>query len=109
RGFLKVFSAWILEDDLPFTTGETVGIRRLFKYMQSKFLLPSDTTVRNMLAHIFQEMFENSKIAVSGDTWTTCSMMFMFAGTIGSWITEDWELVERVLDFHPIEDKEHEG
>lgn len=36
-------------------------------------------------------------------------MMFTFAGTIGSWITEDWELVERVLDFHPIEDKEHEG
>jgi SAM-dependent MidA family methyltransferase len=50
-----------------------------------------------------------SKIAVSGDTWTTRSMMFTFAGTIGSWITEEWELVERVLDFHPIEDKEHEG
>jgi hypothetical protein len=50
-----------------------------------------------------------SKIAVSTDTWTTRSMMFTFAGTIGSWITEDWELVERVLDFHPIEDKEHQG
>jgi hypothetical protein len=35
--------------------------------------------------------------------------MFTFAGTIGSWVTEDWELVECVLDFHPIEDKEHEG
>jgi hypothetical protein len=39
-------------------------------------------------------------------TWTTCYMMFTF-GTIGSWITNDWELVERVLDFHPIENKEH--
>jgi hypothetical protein len=36
-------------------------------------------------------------------------MMFTFAGTIASWITEDWELVERVIDFHPIIDKEHEG
>lgn len=36
-------------------------------------------------------------------------MTFTFAGTIGSWITSDWELVERILDFHPIEDKEHEG
>ncbi|KAJ7132024.1 hypothetical protein C8R44DRAFT_612398 [Mycena epipterygia] len=33
----------------------------------------------------------------------------MFAGTIGSWISDEWELVEHVLDFHPIEDKQHEG
>jgi hypothetical protein len=50
-----------------------------------------------------------SKIALSEDTWTTRAMTFTFAGTIGSWITSDWELIERVLDFHPIEDKEHEG
>jgi hypothetical protein len=36
-------------------------------------------------------------------------MSYTFAGTIASWITSDWELVERVLNFHPIEDKEHEG
>jgi hypothetical protein len=35
-------------------------------------------------------------------------MIFTLAGTVGSWITDDWELVERVLDFHPIENKEHE-
>jgi hypothetical protein len=34
-------------------------------------------------------------------------MMFTFAGTIA--FTEDWELVERVINFHPIVDKEHEG
>ncbi|KAK7007345.1 hypothetical protein R3P38DRAFT_3597666 [Favolaschia claudopus] len=118
KGFLTIFSAWILEDDLPFTTGETSGIKRLFQYLKCKFVLPSDTAVRNTLARIFIDMLESlkadlemvkSQIAVSTDTWTTCSMMFTFAGTIGSWITEDWELVERVLDFHPIEDKEHKG
>lgn len=36
-------------------------------------------------------------------------MIFTFAGTIANWITEDWELVEQVIDFHVIEDKEHEG
>jgi len=36
-------------------------------------------------------------------------MMFSFAGTIASWISDDWELIERVVDFHPIADKEHEG
>lgn len=57
-GFLKVFSAWLLEDDLPFTTGETDGIQRLFDYMQVNFLLPSDTAVRNTLTRIFTDMYK---------------------------------------------------
>lgn len=61
QGFYKVFAAWILEDDLPFTTGETGGIARLYKYMQSRFLLPSDTTVRNSLAKIYAEMYAQVK------------------------------------------------
>lgn len=35
--------------------------------------------------------------------------MFSFTGTIANWITDDWKLVERVIDFHPIQEKEHEG
>ncbi|KAJ7707181.1 hypothetical protein B0H16DRAFT_1242259, partial [Mycena metata] len=42
--FLNIFAAWIVEDDLAFTTGETEGIKRLFAFMQSRYLLPSDTT-----------------------------------------------------------------
>ncbi|KAK6966423.1 eukaryotic translation initiation factor 3 [Favolaschia claudopus] len=117
-GFYKVFAAWLLEDDLPFTTGQTDGIHRLFQYMQVKWELPSDTTVRNTLARIFCEMHEHvmkdlkivkSKIAASTDTWTTRSMQYTFAGTILNWIDEEWNLIERVVDFHAIEDKEHEG
>jgi hypothetical protein len=36
-------------------------------------------------------------------------MVFTFACTVGSFINEDWELIERVVDFKPLEDKEHEG
>lgn len=57
KGFLQIFAAWIIEDDLPFTTGETPGIKRLFSYMQSHFLLPSDTTVRNTFATIFADLY----------------------------------------------------
>jgi hypothetical protein len=53
KGFLRHFAAWILEDDLPFTTGETPGIRRLFQYLQVTYSLPSDTAVRNQLAKIY--------------------------------------------------------
>lgn len=66
-GFNGVFAAWIIEDDLAFTTGESPGIQRLFDYIDSRFSLPSDTTVRNTLAKLFCEMFETlkSELAVS--------------------------------------------
>lgn len=61
KGFYKVFAAWILEDDLAFTTGESEGLKRLFKYMQSRFKLPSDTTVRNTIAIIFAGLHNKVK------------------------------------------------
>jgi hypothetical protein len=33
KGFLKVFAAWLLEEDLPFTTGKAPGLKRLFHYV----------------------------------------------------------------------------
>jgi hypothetical protein len=36
-------------------------------------------------------------------------MVFTFACTVSSFINEDWELIEHVVDFKPLEDKEHEG
>lgn len=56
RGFLQVFAAWLVEDNLPFTTGESPGLARLFAYMGSKFMLPRDTTVRNTVAQIFTQL-----------------------------------------------------
>ncbi|TFY58846.1 hypothetical protein EVJ58_g6152 [Rhodofomes roseus] len=110
-GFLQVFAAWIIEDDLPFTTGESPGLARVFQYMQSKFLLPTDTTVRNTITTIFAKMHAElvkelaavkSKIAYSTDTWTTAQMMYTFAGTIASFIDDDWQLIERLVDFRHL-------
>lgn len=61
KGFYCVFAAWILEDDLAFTTGESEGLNRLFKYMKVQFKLPSDTTVRNTLARIFSGLYDKVK------------------------------------------------
>jgi hypothetical protein len=36
-------------------------------------------------------------------------MIYTFGGSIASWVTEDWELIERVIGFQPIADKDHEG
>jgi hypothetical protein len=36
-------------------------------------------------------------------------MVYTFACTIAAFINADWELVERVVDFKPLAEKEHEG
>jgi hypothetical protein len=36
-------------------------------------------------------------------------MIFTFAGTIAQFIDDDWQLIERLVDFYHIQDKEHEG
>ncbi|KAF7794639.1 hypothetical protein EIP86_005776 [Pleurotus ostreatoroseus] len=118
KGFLRLFSAWILDEDLPFTTGEAPSLRNLFKYLHVNFALPSDTTVRNTLAHIFTELHGKvvreltnikSRIAYSTDTWSTRQMVFTFAGTIASFVNEDWELVERLVSFQHLDDNDHKG
>ncbi|KAF8228159.1 hypothetical protein L208DRAFT_1292918 [Tricholoma matsutake] len=56
KGFLHLFSAWILDESLPWTTGEAPSLHILFKYLKIKFILLSDTTVCNQLAKIFAEL-----------------------------------------------------
>lgn len=50
-----------------------------------------------------------SRVSFSTDTWTTKQMTFSFACTIGSFIDDDWNLIERIVDFKALEEKEHEG
>ncbi|KAF9032729.1 hypothetical protein BJ165DRAFT_1357695, partial [Panaeolus papilionaceus] len=112
KGFLRIFAAWILDDDLPWTQGESPMLANLFKYLKVQFALPSDTTVRNQLAKIFAELHNKcvkSKIAFATDTWTNRQMIYTFAGSIASFINDDWELIERVIDFKPLESEEHQG
>jgi hypothetical protein len=56
KGFLRLFSAWILDESLPWTTDEAPSLDLLFKYLKVKFILPSDTMVRNQLGKIFLEL-----------------------------------------------------
>jgi hypothetical protein len=54
--FLRIFSAWIFDESLPWTMGEASTLQMLFRYLKITYQLPSDTTVRNQLAHIFEEL-----------------------------------------------------
>lgn len=36
-------------------------------------------------------------------------MVYTFACTVASFIDDEWDLIEHVIDFKPLEDKEHEG
>ena len=55
-GFLCLFAVWILEEDMPWTTGEAPRLRDLFNYLKIQFMLLSDTTVCNTLARIFVDL-----------------------------------------------------
>ena len=50
-----------------------------------------------------------SKIAYATDTWTTPQMVYTFACTIGCFINDDWEIIEHVIDFKLLEDRENQG
>ncbi|KAF9003847.1 hypothetical protein BDZ89DRAFT_891143, partial [Hymenopellis radicata] len=111
-GFNTVFASWILEDNLPFTLGESNGLDRVRRYLKLSVNLPSDTTVRNRLDKIHGNLSDkavDSKIAAAYDGWTTRQMTFSFGGGILNWISKEWKLIERVIDFHAILEKEHRG
>lgn len=67
QGFLRVFAAWLIRDSMPWTTGESEGLKDLFKYLCIDFSLPSDTTVRNALGRIYIELHDKvvSELSVS--------------------------------------------
>ena len=77
KGFLRIFSAWILDESLPWTAGEAPTLQMLFKYLKVNYSLPSDTTIRNQLVHIFAELHGKvvCKFAVSNSVtrWTAIS------------------------------------
>ncbi|PCH44713.1 hypothetical protein WOLCODRAFT_19104 [Wolfiporia cocos MD-104 SS10] len=50
------FSAWNIDKDLPFKTSEVLGLKRLFEYLKVKFMLPMETTVRNVLVEMFANL-----------------------------------------------------
>lgn len=48
-------------------------------------------------------------MAYATDTWTNPQMVYTFACTLGSFIDDDWNLIEQVVDFAPLQDQEHKG
>ena len=36
-------------------------------------------------------------------------MIFTFAGTLAHFIDDDWNLIERLVDFYHVEEDEHKG
>ena len=55
-GFYHLFTAWILDESLPWTTGEALSLKLLFQYLKVEFTLLTDTTVCNQLGRIFAEL-----------------------------------------------------
>ncbi|KAJ7909790.1 hypothetical protein B0H13DRAFT_1582110, partial [Mycena leptocephala] len=60
--FLKIFAAWIIEDDLPFTTGETPGIERLVRNALAKMYIDMYDLIKSELAAIDKWVLERPEL-----------------------------------------------
>jgi len=58
--FHRLFASWVIDDDQPWTTGESGSIKRLFKFVDCRYQLPTDTTVRKYAKLICSEL--NAKV-----------------------------------------------
>ena len=134
-GFICLFAAWVLDESLPWMTSEAPSLQLLFNYLKIRFTLPTNTSMHTQLSKIYDKlhgkvvhlftvsitshrldccfttMFQEmkSRIAYTTDTWTTKQMIYTFSCTAALYINDDWELVEHIVDFKPLEVKEHEG
>ncbi|KAJ7049547.1 hypothetical protein C8F01DRAFT_960568, partial [Mycena amicta] len=71
-GFLKMFAAWLVECDLPWTTGETLGIRRLFaRYVFSLYLRDASADILQAMERWVFERPELRPLLLSADEWKT--------------------------------------
>ncbi|OCH91585.1 hypothetical protein OBBRIDRAFT_708520, partial [Obba rivulosa] len=107
KGFRILFAVWFIEANLPFTTCKSSGLTRLFRYLEVNKELLSDTTIRNTLTEMIITMHDQL-IAYSSNAWSTPQMVFSFAATLAHYINNDWELVERLIDFWHLLDNEHQ-
>ncbi|KLO07204.1 hypothetical protein SCHPADRAFT_984499, partial [Schizopora paradoxa] len=46
RGFTRLTTAWVVQEDQPFTAPEAPLLSMMFEYAGGRFTLPSDTTIR---------------------------------------------------------------
>ncbi|KAF8600409.1 hypothetical protein BDV93DRAFT_447587, partial [Ceratobasidium sp. AG-I] len=95
-GMIRHFSMWVVEENLPWTTGEAPGLQRLWRYLRIDHPLPTDTTVRKTLRGLYLDMQDTQ-------------MVFSFAGTLAFYISKDWVCVKRLVDFRHLQIGDHTG
>lgn len=133
-----LFSAWVIDANLVFTTGQSPLLRIIFRFINSMFTLPSDTTVRKMVSEIFRKLHGvvvreltvgipsyfrymgptdhlshmqglKGRISYAHDTWTTRQMTHSYSGVVAFFIDDDWKLVQRMVDFKVLDQNDHQG
>ncbi|EJD34035.1 hypothetical protein AURDEDRAFT_176900 [Auricularia subglabra TFB-10046 SS5] len=110
RGFLGHFAAWIVDENLSFSTGKSMTLKPLFRYLEVTYALLTHTTVRNELARLYADLHGcQVPYCLLHRHLDPASADLYIAGTITSFISDDWELIEHLVDFSVLEDKQHEG
>lgn len=96
---------WIGKDMRPLGIVNDGGFNRLLGYVEPNYVVPSRTTVANIVRRRHQAGREELRnmlsmadsIAVTTDAWTSKAVV-SFVTYTGHFITDDWELVSCVLE-----------
>lgn len=116
--FYRRLTKWIVTGNQPFTEVENEELRELFVYLKPalhKHLVQSDAIRDRIFSHASllrkrTSSYLNSlsgTIAIACDDWTSANRIAFLAIT-GSWITDDWQLEETLLDFVELQGA-HDG
>ncbi|CAB5217264.1 unnamed protein product, partial [Rhizophagus irregularis] len=107
KDFRWFVSKWVIDDDQPFTTLENKYFRQMIKVLNSDALVLSADTIKNDILESFnveqkkmKELFQGvpGRISFALDSWTSMNG-YAFLAITTHWITKDWRLQDKLLDF----------
>ncbi|QRV87055.1 Zinc finger, BED-type predicted [Ceratobasidium sp. AG-Ba] len=104
--FRSVLIQGVVQDNYPLTFGEGAGMRQVFALLGIE--LPSHQTLREDLRSLHVVLHktrvtpllqaQNCRFAISSDAWTSRSFVFSLGGLVVSFIDQNWDLQEFLLD-----------
>lgn len=101
----------VVKHNYPFNMAEHEFFENFCSGLQPEFRLPSRNTVRSDVIKLHGEMkvkvYEllddlDSRVTLTTDIWTSDSQNFAYAALTAHYITSDWELCKKILNYRYI-------
>jgi hypothetical protein len=102
----------IIVDEMPFSTAERMGFRKLFSVLEPRLKLHSRYTMMKDCVKMFMNLkntmkneflISGQRVCLTTDTWTSIQNMTYMCIT-GHFIDQSWKYHKKILSFHQVSD-----